>query len=774
MKSRRPEASAGDGSTGANDSETDESIHQPYRTWALQQDLSMLLAPDPAWRLTSARPRERSGDAHSHGIRGQAYLREQLAPRPNYALRTTTSICLWLAVLLTDAANQWGPTGIKMETRLFWPMIAGVLIAVSLTYVVYPRIADRRFQVVEQIMLAVAVGLAMFQISATGGADSPYSVWLLFTAFYAAYFMPRGQAICNTALMVAAAVAPVFYEPSETGATATLYACLLAGVIVMMSAAVFYRRNISRAAKRGVTLLALSDPLTRTANLRAFEQFGERVIVDCDGKCAVVMVDMNGLRAANIVFGYEVGDGMVVRLAELMLRVSDESAQVARIGGDEFAVLIPGGGKQEASDWQSAFEAEVDAHNASIRGRLPRVSVAIGAATSPKDGLTVDDLVEVADHRMYAHKTPAVPPPHTLDAAQPSAPRFLAARDDSAQRVDRAKESSLQGGTMWLVAGAALLLWAALPGATVSHEPSTVLLGLACLLISGIGFAGRVSRFERFSSRLVADMGLVLAAPAMWITGGWESPFQVLGVLAVAYYSQFYRGREAIARCAILMGAYSVAFWTSGTVSPAGQTTFATIITAEITIAAVLQVNARATDRSFAAIRDLASRDGLTGVGNLHAFRVDLANAVAGSDRDAARGAPILVLANLDNFRAVNTAAGHRGGDAILREAARRLGVAGNCGGSIYRVAGDEFAVLCGADCLVDPQEMADECRTALSFDRVDDVELRRPITATVGCAVLAKGMTGETFVSAVQAELAEGKKRWMLHHHDAGDQILL
>src|SRR5207342_528094 len=152
----------------------------------------------------------------------------------------------------------------------------------------------------------------------------------------------------------------------------------------------------------------------------------------------------------------------------------------------------------------------------------------------------------------------------------------------------------------------------------------------------------------------VSDVAtLVMAAPGLWITGGWQSPFQLIGVMVIAYYSQFYRGFEAAARCGIVMGLYTLAFWTSGTVSPAGQAMFATVITAELVIAIILQFNARATDRSLAVIRDSATIDALTGARNIHAFRADLAAAISASRRDEESHLhrPALILADIDNFR---------------------------------------------------------------------------------------------------------------------------
>jgi diguanylate cyclase (GGDEF)-like protein len=195
-------------------------------------------------------------------------------------------------------------------------------------------------------------------------------------------------------------------------------------------------------------------------------------------------------------------------------------------------------------------------------------------------------------------------------------------------------------------------------------------------------------------------------------------------------------------------------------VSPAGQSLFATIITAELVVAVLLQVNARAIDTSLALIRDSATHDALTGLRNLHAFRDDLAAAtvIAGDEGEAHLNRTALVLADLDHFRDVNTQAGHRGGDAILREAARRLETACGKNGMIYRVGGDEFAVLFEVDRIGDAVSFAARCRRALSFVPPDHLKIEGQVAASVGFSVLREDMTGAGFVAAVESALAESK----------------
>jgi len=343
---------------------------------------------------------------------------------------------------------------------------------------------------------------------------------------------------------------------------------------------------------RGVKFLALADPLTAVANLRAFEHLCEHLTRDQPGTFSIAMVDMNGLKGANAVFGYDVGDDMVLRLARLMAQVSGPEDQIARIGGDEFAVVVPGGNARDIDNWRVKFQAAVIAHNERIRGRLPQISVAIGTAAFPADGTTTDDLINIADRRMYDEKSPAVQPPHVVQTTAPAdATRLLSsplALGTPVRGFSR-KQFTTQAAAFWGITAILLLAWPLIPGAEVPHPEATLALGAYCVLISAIAFAGRSKLLLGIGWRVADIATLTIALPGMWITGGWESPFQLTGLMVIAYYAQVYRGAEAIARITIVMGLYTIAFWTSGDVSPAGQSLYATIITAELVLAAILQ-----------------------------------------------------------------------------------------------------------------------------------------------------------------------------------------
>jgi diguanylate cyclase (GGDEF)-like protein len=119
---------------------------------------------------------------------------------------------------------------------------------------------------------------------------------------------------------------------------------------------------------------------------------------------AVLMLDMNGLKPINDHHGHRTGDAALLEFSRRLTAAVRQSDTAARIGGDEFGVLLrplaPEGGLEAtmsrlALQLNGGFEFE---------SRLLHVGASMGAACFPVDGADVAQLVDLADQRMYRHK----------------------------------------------------------------------------------------------------------------------------------------------------------------------------------------------------------------------------------------------------------------------------------------------------------------------------------------------------------------------------------
>lgn len=115
---------------------------------------------------------------------------------------------------------------------------------------------------------------------------------------------------------------------------------------------------------------------------------------------SVIFVDMNGLKLTNDVFGHEQGDRLLIAAAQLLTKVCRKTDVVARWGGDEFILLLPGAdGKtcREICDRIRRLCLEQEPNP------IP-LSAAIGAATKETPNVSIQDLFGAAENRMYSNK----------------------------------------------------------------------------------------------------------------------------------------------------------------------------------------------------------------------------------------------------------------------------------------------------------------------------------------------------------------------------------
>jgi diguanylate cyclase (GGDEF)-like protein len=86
---------------------------------------------------------------------------------------------------------------------------------------------------------------------------------------------------------------------------------------------------------------ALHDPLTGLANRTMFQELLDQAFRASDRGVAVIWIDLDHFKEVNDIFGHEVGDEMLAAVADLLRDVVRDTDDIARMGGDEFAIVLP-------------------------------------------------------------------------------------------------------------------------------------------------------------------------------------------------------------------------------------------------------------------------------------------------------------------------------------------------------------------------------------------------------------------------------------------------
>ncbi|WP_415812895.1 EAL domain-containing protein [Mesobacillus thioparans] len=153
-------------------------------------------------------------------------------------------------------------------------------------------------------------------------------------------------------------------------------------------------------ADRLIEYLAYHDELTNLPNRRNLEKVMARLFIK-DETFSLIYLDFDRFKRINDTFGHSFGDKILVQIGRELEKVIPESCLVARIGGDEFAILVTEGNKPEvvAADVVKAFQTPLYAG-----GMEFLITASLGIAHFPDDTNDLELLLKYADMAMYKAK----------------------------------------------------------------------------------------------------------------------------------------------------------------------------------------------------------------------------------------------------------------------------------------------------------------------------------------------------------------------------------
>lgn len=149
--------------------------------------------------------------------------------------------------------------------------------------------------------------------------------------------------------------------------------------------------------------LAYADGLTGLPNRSKFEQYLTDLDKSDKNYC-ILSIDLNGLKSVNDRSGHLIGDRYLLEFSKALRKSAPEDSFIARIGGDEFVMILTGNSLNKAEDVATKLSRELELYNAADK-RIKR-SAALGYAYRHEAaGADYHDVYLLADQRMYANKS---------------------------------------------------------------------------------------------------------------------------------------------------------------------------------------------------------------------------------------------------------------------------------------------------------------------------------------------------------------------------------
>ncbi|MCI4066875.1 GGDEF domain-containing protein [Micromonospora sp. R77] len=225
-----------------------------------------------------------------------------------------------------------------------------------------------------------------------GGAASPASLGFVSTAvFVASYTPPLRLMIAFEALILGSYLAVAAAGQPPRPGHVFLY---VGGILLLTSVCAAQARIVARQ-RTQLRSLASLDPLTGALNRRGLADFAGPLFRGCrPPELSLLCLDLDDFKLVNDRLGHAAGDALLQRTVAAVREVLRADDAVARIGGDEFVVVLVDAPEPTAR----SIALRIDETVRELTG------VSIGWATAPHDGVTLEALLRVADQRLYRVK----------------------------------------------------------------------------------------------------------------------------------------------------------------------------------------------------------------------------------------------------------------------------------------------------------------------------------------------------------------------------------
>ena len=308
-------------------------------------------------------------------------------------VRLTLVVCAagWVYVVAT-----WDRPDRHLIASLFG---VGAIVALMFVLIPHERVVRSRWREPFFLLWSVTqIALTAVVVSADGGSTSPLALLFFIPVIFAALSYPLPSVIAIGALdylaYVAVGVAGQRPDPEYVGFFALCLACtaVLCG---------WHARNQDRR-REALAMVSRADPLTGCLNRRGFEERFDAELsrAQRSGRpVGLIMLDLDHFKEVNDTRGHAAGDELLCWAVDVMQETVRPMDTIGRVGGDEFAVIVPGAGPDDCGTVARRIQSALES----------RAPASVGVAVFPTDGADREELQRSADAKLYAGKRGRLP-----------------------------------------------------------------------------------------------------------------------------------------------------------------------------------------------------------------------------------------------------------------------------------------------------------------------------------------------------------------------------
>ncbi len=231
------------------------------------------------------------------------------------------------------------------------------------------------------------------------------------------------------------------------GKDSAVLAILIVPVVMMISLVVrntlfqaIRARIVAERLHAEASAMANCDALTSLPNRRSFF----RRIEGCRGApFDLALIDLDGFKPVNDIYGHSVGDELLIQVAQRLSEHCGVDGFAARMGGDEFAVILPGSRSEQALQAFGAALCDRLRETYLLGGVAANISASVGFVRAVDGGLTASQLLERADYALYFAKQNLRGAPVVFTEAHEAEMQDFSVVDQSLRAADLDRELSI-------------------------------------------------------------------------------------------------------------------------------------------------------------------------------------------------------------------------------------------------------------------------------------------------------------------------------------------